>query len=173
MILSLKIATKYLHVVAIAVSLPSLTNCRPTPSRDGDQSFGSNGSFTLKGSYGTLAYEGAALRSTEGEQCVVRISNLRLTFVPDAWTNRTSVIAAIQLRLVATKKPASGSGPFDILAEAEHPLSFTLSSESKTISVTDIELSLPSAEVFRSDHLGLAVTDGKLLWPIGGELKQP
>ena len=168
---SLLLIKRVTRLVILAFVSLCLTHCRPAPNKLGDQSSGSDSHFTLRGSYGTLAYEGTAVRTEEQGRCVIRISILRLTFDPRATTNRTDRIDATQLRLVATKKPASGDGPWCSVAQAEHPLSVSLTPESPSTTITDITLSVPADSVCRADHLGLGVTDGKLLWPLGCELK--
>ena len=171
--------TKLPHLLALMLISLSLIQCRPETSQppamppSGDRSLGSDGRFTLLGSYGTLAYEGSAILTQEQDKWVIRIPSLRLTFVPKAFTNPTPRIDVSKVRLVATKRPPSGSGPFDFLASAEQRVSVSLTTESSTATLTPIELSLPSDAVAKADHLGLAISDGKMLWPTGPNFKQP
>lgn len=156
------------HLILLSLFL---TQCNPLADGSGDQSFGSKGKFTLQGDYGSLAYVGSATFIKKDEKYVLHIPSLRLTFLPRALTNRTERIDAKQLRLVATVRPPSGSGPSDIIAKAIHPLSVSLTAESPTVTLTDVVLEIPTEDVMRADHVGLAVTDERMLWPVGGELK--
>jgi hypothetical protein len=171
--------TRILLLLTVPLATLAFSQCRPAAKainsvrKSGDQSHGSGGHFTLSGDYGSLAYEGEAIRTAEQGKCVVRIPSLRLSFVPGAGINRTDHIDATEIRLVATKRPPSGDGSYSIIAADGHSLSVSLTAQSPTVTLTDIVLTVTSDDAAQADHLGLAVTDGKMLWPLGGELKQP
>lgn len=161
----------------ITAGMLSLTQCRPPSGAvppDSNHSTGADGRFTLSGSYGSLNYEGNAVRTFGDGNCIVRIPSLRLTFIPDAYVNRTDRINIKSVRLVATKKPPSEGGAnasWTILSETEHPLHAELTAESPSITLADIVLTLRAEDVSKADHLGLGITDDSRLWPIRGELK--
>lgn len=102
---------------------------------------------------------------------MVRILELLLTFIPHTHVNRSSKINVKQVRLVATRKPATDEESWSIVGLAKHHLSVILSPQTPSFLLTKVVLELDEHDVFGAEHLGLAITDGKLLWPIGGELK--
>jgi hypothetical protein len=122
--------------------------------------------YELKGSYGTLVYEGNVERRETEKEFEYLIVQLKLKFDPAGTVNSTKEIAAKEIQIVATKKPTEGKGPFTVLHRDKKPTTIVLSEASPTGTLEKIKLVLPKESVDKADHVGLGLSDGKLLWPI-------
>jgi len=122
--------------------------------------------YVIKGSYGTLVYEGKVERRETEKEFEYVIEQLKLRFDPTAKTNGTKEIAAKLIQIVATTKPAEGKGPSTVLQRDKKPTTIVLTEDSPTATLEKIKLVLTKESVGKSDHVGLSLTDGKLLWPI-------
>ena len=94
------------------------------------------------------------------------IVKIRLNFDPANKGNATKEIAAKEIYIVATKKPTEGKGPYTILQRDKKPTTIVLTEGSPTATLEKIKLVLTKESVEKADHVGLGLTDGKLLWPI-------
>jgi len=124
--------------------------------------------YEIKGSYGTLIYEGKVERRETEKEFEYLIVNIELIFDPakSVNVNVTKEIAAKEILIVATKKPSEGKGRSTILQRDKKPTSIVLTEGSPTATLEKIKLVLTKESVGKADHVGLGLTDGKLLWPI-------
>lgn len=122
--------------------------------------------YKIKGSYGTLIYEGKVERRETEKEFEYLIVQIKLRFDPTATGNSTKKIAVKEIGIVATKKPTKGKGPYTILQRDEKPTTFVLTASSPTATLEKIKLVLTKESVEKADVVQLNLTDGKLLWPI-------
>ncbi len=122
--------------------------------------------FEIKGSYGTLIYEGTVLRTEKEKDFEYVIEKLNLRFDPTAKTNSTKEIALKEVAVVATKKPEGGKGPYKLLHRDKKSVSVTLNSETPSGTIENIKLTIPKEVADKADVIGLNVSDGTMLWPI-------
>lgn len=122
--------------------------------------------YQIKGAYGTLTYEGNVERTETEKEYEYLIVKIKFEFDPTGTVNATKEIAAKEIQLVAMKKPAEGKGRSTLLQRDKKPTTFVLTEGSPTATLEKIKLVLTKESVGKADHVGLALTDGKLLWPI-------
>ena len=126
-------------------------------------------SFQVDTGYGTLSFHGRIDRSDHGLDYIYRV-HLDVTFHPGARFNRTIVADLRECRLVATVPPDTG-GPWPALADVSRSISVRLVQDGQTAHLPELTFRLPKAIVAKARHVGLAVTDGHLMWPIAVELQ--
>ena len=131
---------------------------------------GSRMSHSLDGSYGSLGFEGTVDRQIQGENYVYTVRRLDLKFDPEAKSNATDRISNASLRFVATVKTPDGA-PYRVTYESHVPVQAELDASHRTTSIRNVEFVVPKSAVDSADHAGLALVDGRLMWPISTELK--
>ena len=126
--------------------------------------------FDLKGQFGTLAYAGTVTRTYTGKEYEYLIEELKLTFDSTDQTNSVDEIAVKEVVLSATRRPAEG-GRATVLARDKKPTTLVLTKAAPTATLEKVKLVVTQDVHDQADHVGLSVTNGKLLWPIREELK--
>ena len=121
-------------------------------------------SFAVDTSYGTLSFHGTIDRADRGSDYEYR-PHLDVTFHPERRVNRTPVVDLIAYRFVASV-PGKESGPSQMLHEDTRPISIHLSAEGQTAHLPDVRFRLAKRIAAQARTVGLAVLDGRLMWPI-------
>lgn len=119
--------------------------------------------------YGTLAFHGVVERTDTGEDYEYRV-RLAITFRPNERTNHVPVANLIVCELVATV-PRERPQPAERLFRERRAISVVLSDDGDTKPMPELTFRLAKSVAARAGHVGLAVTDGRLAWPISTELK--
>jgi hypothetical protein len=127
-------------------------------------------SSDLKGSYGSLSFDGQVERSVEGENYVYLVKRLDLTFHPEARSNATDKVVNPSLRFVAIEAKGDGT-PQKILFESMAPIKANLDSSKRSAAAGHARFVVPRDFVDNADHVGFAVVDERLMWPIEADLK--
>ena len=128
--------------------------------------------INLDGSYGTLSYKGLIERTVEGTNSKYTVKELHLKYHLLGSINATTKIP-VTVELVATKRPPSETGPWERIFEKAYPTTEVLTFTSPNATITNLAFLVPSDLAQKADHLGLDVTDGRMLWPFDEELKAP
>jgi hypothetical protein len=159
-----------ISVVAFVVAIVGCGD-RPSPgvSRDSVDRPSSD-RITLDGAYGSLVYKGVVERSIEEDVYKYTIENLSLRYSVFSRLNITKEIQ-VSVVLVATQRPPSGQGSWKRIFKEVHETGALLTFTSPKTTITNLVFTIPREIVQQANHVGLSVTDGRLLWPIGGELK--
>src|ERR1700751_1034687 len=121
-------------------------------------------SFAIDTSYGTLSFHGSIDRADRGSDYEYR-THLDVTFHPDRRVNHTPVVDLIACRVVASI-PGKENEPWQMLHEETRPISVNLTQDGQTAHLPDLSFRLSKAIVARARRVGLAVLDGRLMWPI-------
>lgn len=153
----------------VAGTLGCGNNSSPSVSRD-QLERPSMDKINLDGSYGTLKYKGVVERSLEKSDCRYTVKNLSLKYSVFSTLNMTKEIR-VSVALVATQRPQSGEGSWKRIFEQTQKTGYVLTLTSPKATITNLVFTIPKEVVEQADHVGLSVTDGKFLWPIGDELK--
>jgi hypothetical protein len=121
--------------------------------------------------YGTLEFRGQIERLENGDEYEFR-PRITVTFRADAAENRPDIPGLIELRLsqlVATiARPGERA---DILHRDVQAISVVLSGDGDAEMLPALLFRLPKKIAEAANHVGLGVSDGRLLWPIAVELK--
>ena len=161
------------HRIALAGALWALVGCGSrAPSPEPNRNVGIDTdirSFQVDTGYGTLSFRGRIDRSDRGTVYVYTV-HLDVTFHPGARFNRTAVADLRECRLVATV-PRDGGGPWDALADESRPISVRLVQDGQAAQLPELTFRLAKDIVARARHVGLAVTDGHMMWPIAVDLQ--
>ena len=138
--------------------------------------FGAFKVFDVDNEYGTLSFKGRVERTDLGDKYKYRIQ-IAVVFLPGeithdgyTMTNRTKVADLKVCELVATSFVEEGK-PYKLIHRGWQPIELRLEESGQVGTLPDMELLMPKAAVEAASHVGLAVTDGKLVWPIPTELK--
>lgn len=142
-----------------------LTGCQST------ESILSKDQFTLKGDYGSIAYDGFGTRINYENHVTFVIDELKLEYVENAKTNSIPVAELENVRLSATARPASGKGRWNILYEDYATINVTLSKSKLSKTIKRVKLSIPRSIVEEADQVGLSLVGERLLWPMRPKLK--
>jgi hypothetical protein len=154
-------------------SLVALAGCGQKSSLSNQSQPAQNPSvdtINLDGSYGTLSYKGLLERSVEGTNFNYTIKKLDLKYHLFGSINATAKIP-VTVELVATKRPPSENDPWERIFEKAYPTTDVLSFASPNATITNLVFLIPADLAQKADHLGLDVTDGRMLWPFDEELK--
>jgi hypothetical protein len=127
-------------------------------------------SYALQGIYGSLAYQGEVTREDAHGSVLFRVENLRITLDPQAATNATTQLNSPSIRLVTSVLGRNGEKA-TVTYEALVPTSITLSAQSPSAVVENLQFSVPAVTLQSAEYAGLSVTDGRLLWPMHHNLK--
>jgi hypothetical protein len=131
--------------------------------------------FDINTKYGTVTFRGAVER-TELPGEFEFLAQINVTFTPDkdpdggGPVNQTEIVDLRFCELVATiwsgkKEPA------EVLYRESHPVAIRLTKNGEAAQLPDLRFRVSKSIAARATHIGLGVTDGKLLWPIAVELK--
>ncbi len=161
-------------------SLWSETQARPSRTNSSSRAVRSDQSaatktFDINKEYGTLAFRGSVERSESGDEYEF-LAQIELTFLPGETrngytvTNRTAVADLTTCALVATVY-GGGKEPAEILYRESYPITIHLTQYGETAWLPDLRFHLDKSIAARATHIGLTVSDGRLLWPIAVELK--
>lgn len=127
--------------------------------------------FNVDRTYGTLEFRGQIERFDAGDDYEFR-PHLTATFRPNATVNRPQIPGAVDLRLWQLVATITYPGErADILHRDVQAISVLLSDDGETHPLPDLLFRLPKKIAAAATHIGLAVSDGRLLWPIAVELK--
>jgi hypothetical protein len=124
--------------------------------------------LTFKTVYGTLRFDGSVERVDLEDEFEYR-PQLVATFDPGARVNRTKTVNLVSYRLVATIPREQG--PATILHEDRQPISINLTTNGESARLPALVFRLSKVLEAQAPHVGLSVTDGRLLWPIPVTLK--
>jgi hypothetical protein len=132
--------------------------------------------FDVDNEYGTLSFKGRIERTDLGDKYKYRIQ-IAVVFLPGetthdgyTMTNRTKIADLKTCELVATSFVEDGK-PYKIIQREWQPIAVRLEKDAEVGTLPDLEFLMPKSAVETATHVGLAVSDGKLLWPIPTELK--
>jgi hypothetical protein len=148
-----------------------VTNGGMTPLPDGWQDHPPKQSvIQVDRAYGTLEFRGHIERLDIGDEYEFR-PHLSVTYRANASVNRpsASVIDLTICQLAATI-PRPGR-PADVVHRDVQSISVLLTADGETRPLPELLFRLPESAASAAGHVGLGVSDGKLLWPIGVELK--
>ena len=122
--------------------------------------------FTLKGSYGTLVYDGQGVRTEVGSDYEYKIAELNLRYDPDAKVNKVDEIALQTIAFRATQKAKSPGRPPTVLFEGKQPVTLRLTAAEPSGVLKNLAFKAPKADMQKADFIGFSASDGRLLWPI-------
>ena len=132
--------------------------------------------FDVDNEYGTLSFKGRIERTDLGDKYKYRIQ-IAVVFLPGetthdgyTMTNRTKIADLKTCELVATSFVEDGK-PYKIIHRERQQIAIRLEEYAEVGTLPDLEFLMPKPAVETATHVGLAVSDGKLLWPIPTELK--
>jgi hypothetical protein len=125
--------------------------------------------------YGTLSFKGRIERAEKGGQYKFRVQIAAVFFPGETQdghtrTNRTKIADLKSCELVATIVTGDDQ-PVQMLYREAHPIAIRLTESDEVGVLPDLEFTLAKEIADRATHVGLAVTDGRLLWPIAIELR--
>jgi hypothetical protein len=124
--------------------------------------------FAIDKTYGTLEFHGQVDRVEVGDVFEYR-PRLTVTFRPAATINQTPVAHLRMLQLVATiMRPGMSA---DVLHRDVQAIDVLLTTDGDSATLPEVVLRVPKSVVASAEHVGVNVTDGKLLWPVGVTLK--
>lgn len=152
-------------IAALASMTILISGCQTT------ESILASSDFEMNGSYGTVGYSGKGTKIEYRNYILFRIEELNVNYIEEARTNQIPVAKLRKLRLTATTKPVSGTGPWDILYKDEQSISATVSIDKKTDTITDISLKMPKKAFFRADNVGFSLIGDRLMWPLKPNFK--
>lgn len=118
----------------------------------------------ISGHYGTIAYDGTVLHTTDGDKYVFVIRNLTLTFRPNAKTNAVSSLDRPKLGLLSSSGHARTSESWTVL-------NIRLDETHRSARVSNIRFVADKRTVDESMYTTLSITNGHLLWPLASQLK--
>ena len=153
------------------VTIGALALCGPAPLavRQRPQTPAVSRIISIDKSYGTLAFRGAVERSETADDYEYR-AQLAVTFQPSETVNRVTTARLRLMQLVATRV-VPGASRADLIHRDIQPIDVALTDDGETRSLPELVFRLPKSVAGNANHVGLGVSDGKLLWPIGVELK--
>jgi hypothetical protein len=131
--------------------------------------------YDIDTEYGTLAFRGAVER-TELQDEYEFLVQIELTFihgkVKDGGVpiNRTEIVDLRTCELVATIWSGKNE-PAEVIYREAYPVTVRLTQYGEATWLPDLRFRLAKSIAARATHIGLSVTDGKLLWPVAVELK--
>jgi hypothetical protein len=131
--------------------------------------------FEIKSEYGTLAFRGQVERTDLGDKYKYRVQMVTV-FLPGetlrgyTMTNRTKEADLKSCRLVASLFQGDDR-PYQLLYREDHPIAIRLTEFGEIGRLPDMEFHMAKSIAERASNVRLAVTDGKLLWPIPTLLK--
>ena len=156
------------HRVALIATLCVLDGCASvahSPKPEGSTNLGSpTSSFEINASYGTLSFRGMVDRTDLGHEYEFQ-THIEITFHPGERVNHTPVADLQDCRLVASV-PQDSIGPWKVLYQESHSIRVRLTQEGQMAHLPILTFRLPKAIAARAQQVGLAVTDGHLMWPI-------
>jgi tetratricopeptide (TPR) repeat protein len=124
----------------------------------------------LGGNYGSLVFEGTYSQTVKDAANVYNVKNMAIRFVPNAMVNPADAVTLKLIQLVASKKVAD---KFTILYSRSLPISVPeLDSSTRQATITNIEFQVPTSIVDDATHVGLSVSDGRMMWPVATEFKR-
>lgn len=132
--------------------------------------------FDVNTEYGTLAFRGAVER-TELQDAFEFLAQIEIMFLPGevrnghTVVNRTKVADLSNCELVATIWSGKNE-PAEVLYRESYPIAISLSEYGETAWLPDLRFRVAKSIAARATHIGLSVTDGRLLWPVAVELKE-
>ena len=124
--------------------------------------------IAIEKSYGTLEFRGLVERAETADDYEFR-TRLAVTFHPAEKINSVAVAQLQVAQLVATRM--YGRERAEVLHRDTHPIDVVLIDEGETKSLPELVFRLPKSIVATANHVGLGVSDGKLLWPVPTELR--
>ena len=146
------------------------------PPKSQKRAFGTLKVFDVDNEYGTLSFKGRVERTDLGDKYNYRIQ-IAVVFLPGetthdgyTMTNRTKIADLKTCELVATSFVEDGK-PYKMIQREWQPIAIRLEQFGEVGTLPDLEFLMPKSTVEAATHVGLAVSDGKLLWPIPTELK--
>jgi len=119
--------------------------------------------------YGTLGFRGTVERIDLGQEYEFR-THIAITFRPSERTNRTPVADLRLCELVATVPGEPGTRA-SVLSRETQAIAVVLREDGETKPMPDLTFRLPKSIAAQARHVGLGVTDGRILWPIPTELR--
>ena len=120
--------------------------------------------FDVNASYGTLSFRGTIDRVDRGNEFEYR-THIDITFHPGRTVNLVPAANLIACRFVASV-PSGGGGPWQILHEETRPISISLSHDGQTAHLPDVRFRLSKIIAAQAREVGVAVLDGRFMWPI-------
>ena len=124
--------------------------------------------IAIEKSYGTLEFRGLVERSETADDYEFR-TRLAVTFHPAEKINRVAVAQLQVVQLIATRM--FGTARAEVVHRDPQPIDVVLIDEGETKSLPELVFRLPKSLAATANHVGLGVSDGKLLWPIATELR--
>ncbi len=125
--------------------------------------------FNVNRAYGSLAFRGVVERIDLGEEYESR-PHIAITFRPNERPNPTPV-ANLQMCVLVATMPGEGEGRVTLLSRETEPIAVVLTADRESKSMPEVTFRLPKSIAAQAGHIGLAVTDGRMLWPIPIELR--
>jgi hypothetical protein len=125
----------------------------------------------ISGAYGSIEYSANVKCEAAGSSAYAfAVSDLLLTYRPDAKFNMVDVVRNPQLRLRTTVLHP-GSARAVLTSNNSLPLKLTLDNGHRTATVSDLRFVVSEQKVKESTSTILDLTDGHLIWPFPNNLK--
>lgn len=122
------------------------------------------GVVPVDAAYGSLEFGGSIDLFERGEDLEYR-ARLEATFRPGAEVNRVQAAGLTRYFLVATAPGAPGT-PSVELSRDEESIAVTLSEDGETTPLPEHTFRIPKSVADEAGHIRLAVSDGRIMWPI-------
>ena len=127
-------------------------------------------SLEIDGDYGTLAFRGTVERIDMGDEYEFR-PHIEITFKRVDDVNPTTFADLRLCALVATiPNDSDPSQPAKVLYRQSKEIAVMLSEEGDTKRLPDLSFRMSKSVLAEATHVGLYVSDGRVMWPIPGEL---
>jgi len=115
--------------------------------------------------YGTLQFTGSVERIDRGDEYEFRTA-IDATFLPEAEVNRVPAARLERYFLAATAESEAGQ-PSRSLYRDDETINVLLGEDGETTRLPAISFRIPKVVAVEAAHLDLAVSDGRIMWPIG------
>jgi uncharacterized protein YecT (DUF1311 family) len=127
-------------------------------------------SLFLGGDFGSLSFAGQYSSEIADLNITYRIKTLTMTFMPNSQINSTNSVDVKFMTLSATKRTGE---KVELLFTRSIPVTVPrLDSTAPIGNISDITFEIPISAVEAADHVGIAVSDGRWMWPISTEFKR-
>ena len=116
-------------------------------------------------SYGTLAFDGE-IRRVEFDDRYEFQTNLTVTFRAGEWLNQTPRVMLRTASLIAAARLEAPNLPAKVLYKDAQTIDVVLNADGETKDLPPLTFHVTKGVATDAATLGLAVSDGRLLWPV-------